>query len=378
MLENRLPPKGARVLVGMSGGVDSSVSAALLVEHGCVVEGGFIKNWSDSVDLWTGECQWRGERRDAIRVAAKLGIPLHTFDFEETYRERVINRMFAEYADGITPNPDVLCNEEIKFGLFFEKAKELGFDYIATGHYARLSEDANGVAHLLKGADENKDQTYFLHRVSQEALKQSVFPIGHLQKSEVRDLAVKYALPTAQKPDSQGICFVGKIDFHDFLRKKNEARPGAIVDKEGKKLGEHDGLDAYTIGQRHGLFVTKESKSWYVAKKNLARNELVVVNDREDPLMYSSEALLRSIHWIYNLFFHKEGAGDDSERKVQCAIRYRQTPMACTIENEGEYWRLRFAEPVWALAPGQSAVLYAGDECLGGGFLESERVDSQS
>jgi tRNA-specific 2-thiouridylase len=379
MLENRLPPKGARVLVGMSGGVDSSVSAALLVEHGCIVEGGFIKNWSDSVDLWTGECQWRGERRDAIRVAAKLGIPLHTFDFEETYRERVINRMFAEYADGITPNPDVLCNEEIKFGLFFEKAKELGFDYIATGHYARLSEDAEGTVHLLKGADENKDQTYFLHRVSQEALKQSAFPIGHLQKSEVRELATKYALPTAQKPDSQGICFVGKIDFHEFLRKKNEAHPGAIVDKDGKKLGEHDGLDAYTIGQRHGLFVTKESKSWYVAKKNLAKNELIVVNDREDPLMYSSAALLRNVHWIPSPFFPKEGAGDDSARmEATCAIRYRQTPMACTIEKDGEYWRLRFAEPVWALAPGQSAVLYAGDECLGGGFLHDLPVDSRT
>lgn len=383
MLENRLPPKGARVLVGMSGGVDSSVSAALLVEHGCIVEGGFIKNWSDSVDLWTGECQWRGERRDAIRVAAKLGIPLHTFDFEETYRARVIDRMFAEYADGITPNPDVLCNEEIKFGLFFEKAKELGFDYIATGHYARLREDEDGQTYLLKGADENKDQTYFLHRVSQEALRQSVFPIGHLQKNEVRDLAKKFELPTAQKPDSQGICFVGKIDFHDFLRKKNKARPGDIVDKHGKKLGEHDGLDAYTIGQRHGLLVTSESKSWYVAKKNIKKNELIIVNDREDPLMYSSEALLRNTHWISRTPTSvgaggSEGQGNDSERvEVKCAIRYRQTPMACSIKKQGDYWHIVFAEPVWALAPGQSAVLYKDDECLGGGFMEDLSVDSQ-
>ncbi|MFO0764491.1 MAG: tRNA methyl transferase PRC-barrel domain-containing protein [Patescibacteria group bacterium] len=211
-----------------------------------------------------------------------------------------------------------------------------------------------------------------MHRVSQEALKQSAFPIGHLQKSEVRDLAEKFALPTAQKPDSQGICFVGKIDFHDFLRKKNEARPGAIVDKDGKKLGEHDGLDAYTIGQRHGLFVTKENKSWYVAKKNLAKNELIVVNDREDPLMYSSEALLRNVHWTTGRHPLEEGG-----KGVRCAIRYRQTPMAATIKQEGEYWRLRFAEPVWALAPGQSAVLYAGDECLGGGFLDDLSVDSQ-
>src|SRR5574337_68993 len=202
--------KKKKVLVGMSGGVDSSVSAALLVKEGYDVTGGFIKNWSDTKDLWTGECQWRGERRDALRVAAKLGIPLLTFDFEAAYRERVLNRMFSEYARCVTPNPDVLCNEEIKFGLFFEAAVNAGYDFVATGHYAQVKRDSEGTAHLLKGIDPAKDQSYFLYRVSQEALQKTLFPIGHMHKTDVRLLAEELGLPTAKKPDSQGICFVGK------------------------------------------------------------------------------------------------------------------------------------------------------------------------
>ncbi len=396
-----LPPtaasnKNKKILVGMSGGVDSSVAAALLVEQGYDVTGGFIKNWSDSKDLWTGECQWRGERRDALRVAAKLGISLLTFDFEKEYRSRVLDRMFQEYEAGITPNPDVLCNQEIKFGLFFEAAMKAGFDGIAMGHYARvvnqltreypsksplysgetfrsenpLSTGGRGysrgegvfpLAHLLKAADPEKDQSYFLHRVSQEALSKSLFPIGHLLKSEVRALAEKFDLPVAQKPDSQGICFIGKLDFHDFLRKKIPATPGEIVTPEGEVIGTHDGLDAYTIGQRHGLKVSKEGKTWYVAGKNREKNQVIAVSDREHPLLYRSELHLRNIHWI---------AGEPSNPEIEVAVRYHAPLVAATLRLSNCVLRT----PAWAPAPGQSAVFYQGDECLGGGFIADDLV----
>lgn len=350
--------KRPKILVGMSGGVDSSVSAALLVEAGYDVTGGFIKNWSDTKDLWTGECQWRGERRDALRVAAKLDIPLLTFDFEKDYRARVLDRMFSEYESGITPNPDVLCNQEIKFGLFFEAAMKLGFEGIATGHYAQIRNE-NGVAHLMKANDPDKDQSYFLHRVSQESLSKSLFPIGHLPKAEVRVLAEKFALPVAQKPDSQGICFVGKVDFHDFLRKKIAPQPGDIVTTEGEVIGKHDGLDAYTIGQRQGLKISKEGKTWYAAAKNREKNQLVVVSDREHPLLYKSELTLRDIHWI---------AGRPSSENVELAVRYHADLVPGNLSGN----QLMLDIPAWAPAPGQSAVLYQGDECVGGGFIAEE------
>ncbi len=354
-----------RILVGMSGGVDSSLSAALLVEQGYEVVGGFIKNWSDSKDLWTGECQWRGERRDALRVAAKLGIPLLTFDFEEQYRARVLDRLFKGYEQGETPNPDVLCNEEIKFGLFFEQAMKLGFDAVATGHYAQVRHDPDGSAHLLKGLDENKDQSYFLYRVSQAALQKTFFPVGHLQKTEVRVLAAKHELPTATKPDSQGICFVGKLNFHEFLRKRIPPTPGEIVTLEGEVLGQHDGLDAYTIGQRQGMKISHGQTTWYVAAKNRAKNQLVIVPDREHPALYTQVASVSDLHWTGKIPVE---LGKSCE--VEVAIRYRQTPERAllTLVEPGTL-TLRFEHPVWALAPGQSAVLYQGVECLGGGIL---------
>lgn len=354
-----------RILVGMSGGVDSSLSAALLVEQGFEVVGGFIKNWSDSKDLWTGECQWRGERRDALRVAAKLGIPLLTFDFEEQYRARVLDRLFKGYEKGETPNPDVLCNEEIKFGLFFEQAMKLGFDAVATGHYAQVCHDADGSAHLLKGIDENKDQSYFLYRVSQTALRRTFFPVGHLKKTEVRELAANYELPTATKPDSQGICFVGKLNFHEFLRKRIPPTPGNIVTAEGEILGQHDGLDAYTIGQRQGLKLSHGQMIWYVAAKDRMKNELLVVPDREHPLLYTQFANVGDLHWT-----HLPPVELGKSCEVEVAIRYRQEPTHArlTLVDLGTL-TLRFRQPVWALAPGQSAVLYQGAECLGGGIL---------
>lgn len=356
-----------KVLVGMSGGVDSSVSAALLVEQGFEVAGGFIKNWSDSKDLWTGECQWRGERRDAMRVAAKLGIPLLTFDFEEQYRKRVLDRMFAEYERGVTPNPDVLCNEEIKFGLFFEEAMRMGFDYVATGHYARVDRDQEGIVHLLKGTDPNKDQTYFLYRLSQDVLQKTLFPIGHLLKPQVREEGERFGLVTAAKPDSQGICFVGKLDFHEFLRKRIPERPGDVVDAEGRVLGQHDGLDAYTIGQRHGFRVSKDQAAWYVAKKDLAMNRLIVVPHREHSLMYTQETVLKDLHFTASQIKARLKMGSVM---VEVAIRYRQEPVKAEMKKiSDDQCMLVFAQPVWALAPGQSAVLYQGDECLGGGVF---------
>jgi len=366
----------------MSGGVDSSLAAALLKEQGYDVTGGFIKNWSDTKDLFTGECAWRGERRDAMRVAAQLDIPLLTFDFEKEYRERVLRRMFEEYEAGITPNPDVLCNEEIKFGIFFEEAMKRGFDAVATGHYARIEYRVSsiegrassshirypildtGYFRLLKGVDPEKDQSYFLHRISQNVLRRTMFPIGHLTKKEVRRLAAEKNLPTAGKPDSQGICFIGKLDFHEFLRKKIPPRPGDIVTTEGTVVGRHDGLDAYTIGQRQGLLVSKDGRAWYVAGKDRAQNRLIVVPDREDSALFSKTTLLERTHWI----------GDEPAdgMRVEAAIRYRQTPEAATLSKEGERWRITFDHPVWALAPGQSAVLYRGEECLGGGFIAEE------
>lgn len=371
-----------RILVGMSGGVDSSVAAALLVEQGYEVVGGFIKNWSDSKDLWTGECEWRGERRDALRVAARLGIPLLTFDFESSYRERVLDRMFAEYERGVTPNPDVLCNQEIKFGLFFEEAVRLGFDGVATGHYARVEHRQDGLTHMLKGCDSDKDQSYFLHRLSQDVLQRVWFPIGDLRKIDVRKKAEVLALPTAHKPDSQGICFIGKLDFKEFLRKKIAPCPGDIVTPEGEVIGHHDGLDAFTIGQRQGIQVSKDQRAWHVAGKDMATNRLVIVPDREHPLLYTKEAFIQDVSWCVG-----DPCLEGEPVEVEVAIRYRQAPVKARISRIGNLesgierdpsfhdtihdsrFTILFAEPVWALAPGQSAVLYQGEECLGGGFL---------
>jgi len=358
-------PKKLKILVGMSGGVDSSLAAALLIEQGYEVTGGFIKNWSDSKDLWTGECQWRGERRDAMRVAARLNIPLLTFDFESEYRKRVLDRMFEEYRKGITPNPDILCNEEIKFGLFFEAAMKLGFDAIATGHYARTK---NG--HLLTAIDPAKDQSYFLHRISRESLAKSLFPIGEYKKEDVRRMAAERDLPVANKPDSQGICFVGKLDFHKFLRKRNAPQPGNIVTVDGEIVGHHDGLDGYTIGQRQGIQVSKDRKAWYVAAKDRKKNQVIIVPDRDHPLLYKTDAQIEQMHLLHEL---------PASGEIDVVTRYHAEPVRASIESrtqDGTTLHLRFDKPIWALTPGQSAVFYHGEECLGGGFISEDAIDS--
>jgi tRNA-specific 2-thiouridylase len=367
-------PTKPSVLVGMSGGVDSSLTAALLQREGFSVVGGFIKNWSDSKDAWTGECQWRGERRDALRVAAKLGIPLLTFDFEDSYRERVVGELFRGYAAGETPNPDVLCNEAIKFGLFFEEAKRLGMDFVATGHYARIQRDADGTAHLLRGLDPDKDQSYFLYRVPQDVLRQTLFPIGELRKAEVRRLAAELDLPVADKPDSQGICFIGKLDMQDFLRTRIPPKAGDIVDEQGNVLGQHAGIDSLTIGQRQGIGVSKGEEPWFVADKDIPGNRIIVVQGAEHPRLYRAEAWVKDLHWT-------QGAAPADGSTVEVQVRYRQSPVKATatsfprpphLPREGGDLglHLQFEVPVKAVAPGQSAVLYKGEECLGGGGIE--------
>ena len=361
----------------MSGGVDSSVAALLLKKKGFDVIGGFIKNWSDSKDLATGECAWLGERRDAMRVAARLGIPLVTFDFEKTYRSKVVKDLFRGYAAGETPNPDVLCNEYIKFGLFAEQMAKVGAQFVATGHYARVKRDTSG-AHLLRGLDPDKDQSYFLYRVPQAVLRRTLFPVGALKKSAVRKIAREAQLPVARKPDSQGICFIGKLDMVQFLRKKIPSKPGDIVDEDGEILGRHQGLDAYTIGQRQRIMVTQGARPWYVADKNLKRNQLIVAQGAQNPRLYRDTAELRDLKWT---------SGEKPTKPFNCLVqtRYRQEAerAVCFPKIKPDYTvatkypiahivataRLEFVAPAKGLAPGQSAVLYRGNECLGGGVI---------
>ncbi|MFA5129454.1 MAG: tRNA 2-thiouridine(34) synthase MnmA [Patescibacteria group bacterium] len=350
------------ILVGMSGGVDSSVSAALLVKQGYRVIGGFIKNWSETKDIWSGECSWRGDRRDAMRVAAKLGIPLLTFDFEDIYRKKVIDKMFAQYARGVTPNPDVLCNQEIKFGVFFEAARRLKATMIATGHYARVRRETGGRAHLLIGKDPEKDQSYFLHRISQSALRRTVFPIGGYVKSDVRKLARDFGLPTAERKESMGICFIGKRSMKEFLRSRIPSVPGDVIDERGTRIGHHEGLDAVTIGQRHGFTVRHAGTSpWYAASKDFKHNHLVVVRGRNHPLLYAQDATVADLHWI--------SRAPNQKDRLTVQVRYRQDPVPCTIKKIRNGLSVRFHQPVFAAAPGQSAVFYKGQECLGGGII---------
>lgn len=347
----------------MSGGVDSSVAAALLVRRGYRVTGGFIKNWSDTKDLATGECAWKGERRDAMRVAARLGIPLLTFDFEKAYRRKVVDALFKGYAKGETPNPDVLCNEEIKFGLFVAEARRLGFDHVATGHYARLRRGKDGAAQLWRGLDPDKDQSYFLYRVPQAAFAMSLFPIGHLPKARVRQLARQYRLPVAEKPDSQGICFIGKLDMAAFLRKRIPSVPGDIVDDEGRILGRHTGLDGYTIGQRERIGVAQGGKPWFVADKETETNRLVIVQGAEHPRLFTERIILKDLHWV-------SGKAPVYPQVCEVQVRYRQKPEKAILSgSRAKTAALKFLHPVKAVALGQSAVIYLGNVCLGGGII---------
>jgi tRNA-specific 2-thiouridylase len=353
-----------KVLLGMSGGVDSSVSAVLLQEQGYDVIGGFMKNWSDGDDHQ--ECGWRTERRDALRVASQLNIPFYTFDFEKEYRRLVYEYMINEYRRGRTPNPDVLCNKYMKFDLFLRMADTLGCDMIATGHYARAQRDDKGVLHLLAGRDPNKDQSYFLCQLQQSQLVRALFPVGDLLKSEVREIATQHNLPVADKKDSQGICFVGKVDMEDFLAARIPPHTGNIVDTEGNILGTHHGFEFYTIGQRDGLGVGGSKVPLYVVERRAETNEVVVARGDDHPALYRAEVTVRDVTETIpsNLLSHLTG-------RITARIRYRQPLSECTIKSLHPDGSLHvvFDAPQRAVAPGQFIAFYVEDELIGSGVI---------
>ena len=356
------------VFVALSGGVDSAVAALRLKDAGFRVSALFMKNWEeDDESAW---CAAAEDLEDARDVCERLDIPLHTVNFSYEYWERVFTRFLGEYRKGRTPNPDVLCNREVKFQVFAEHARDLGATAIATGHYARIERTA-GTWRLLKGIDENKDQSYFLHMLSQAQLAGSLFPLGGMRKPAVRRIAQEAGLPCSEKKDSTGICFIGERPFRRFLERYVGPAPGPIVAPDGQILGRHDGLSYYTIGQRQGLGIGGRAGGsgapWYVSGKDFAGNRLQVAQGREHPALYCREVVADGVHWI---------AGTPPRLPLECRgkIRYRQPDQACVVvAEEGDRLRVRFDAPQWAAAPGQSLVLYHGDNCLGGAVIETAR-----
>ena len=357
---------GKKVIVGMSGGVDSSVSAWLLQQQGYQVEGLFMKNWEE--DDGEEYCTAAEDLADAQAVCDKLGIHLHTVNFAAEYWDNVFEHFLEEYKAGRTPNPDILCNKEIKFKAFLEfAAEDLGADFIATGHYVRRR-DVDGKSQLLRGLDDNKDQSYFLYTLGHEQIAQSLFPVGELTKPEVRRIAEDLELVTAKKKDSTGICFIGERKFRDFLGRYLPAQPGAIVSTEGDVVGEHQGLMYHTLGQRKGLGIggTKDGgeEPWYVVDKDVANNLLVVAQGHDHPRLMSVGLIAQQLHLV------------DREiiaAPMRCTVktRYRQSDIPCTVTPLGaDRLEVRFDEPVAAVTPGQSAVFYQGEICLGGGIIE--------
>lgn len=339
-----------KVYVGMSGGVDSSVTAALLKNQGYDVTGVYMKNWSQDLPGFT--CPWKEDYQDAKRVAVKLGIDFKLYDFEKEYRHKVVDYMVKEYQSGRTPNPDIMCNQEVKFKLFLDTALEDGADLIATGHYSRVK---NG--QLFTGLDDNKDQSYFLYRVTEKALDRSLMPIGELQKPEVRKLAKKLGLATADKKDSQGICFVGKVGIKEFLLSQLGSQPhGPIIDQNGKEIGQHDGAIFYTIGQRHGLDVGG-GLPYYVSRKDMKSNTIYVTTDLNDTNLWIGEAMLEDLHWI--------NKKPDETKSYLARLRYRGPLVDCRLKGR----KLILAEEQRGIAAGQSAVIYDGDRCFGGGII---------
>ena len=347
-----------RVVVGMSGGVDSSVAALLLKRQGYEVVGLFMRNWEDDE-----ECPARQDFLDVLACAEVIGIEVEAVNFTREYKERVFSYFLREYQAGRTPNPDVLCNSEIKFKAFLEHALGLGASRIATGHYAAVRE-RGGRHELIRARDTGKDQTYFLYRLNQTQLARTLFPLGGLLKSEVRAIAREAGLPTHAKKDSTGICFIGERDFRAFLSRYLPREPGDMETPDGRCVGRHEGLMYYTIGQRHGLGIGGPGEPWYVAEKDLARNVLIVVQGHDHPLLLSDRLTARELSWI-------AGTPPDPARSYTAKTRYRQQDAPCHIETlTGDKLTLRFDTPQWAVTPGQSVVLYDGDVCLGGGIIE--------
>ena len=357
-------PSEGTVIVGMSGGVDSAMAALLLRDAGYSVQGLFMSNWDDD-DAY---CTAAADFQDARRVCEILGIALHRVSFAEQYRERVFSLFLREYAAGRTPNPDVLCNREIKFGICLDYMQRLGADWIATGHYARIRH-SRPYPELLKAVDEGKDQSYFLHSVASSALSKTLFPLGGLQKTQVRAMAHAAGLPVFDKPDSTGICFIGERPFQEFLSQHLRTDPGPIETADGRVLGEHAGLALYTLGQRSGLKIGGRAGAaaapWYVADKIMARNALIVVQDQNHPLLLSDSFNVEQMHWINP---------DDAGAQGACAVktRYRQNDLACVLRASGDDgWYVELDRPARAVTPGQYAVFYRGERCLGGGIIAS-------
>lgn len=349
----------------MSGGVDSSVTALLLKEQGHNVFGIFMQNWDDENDP---HCSAEQDLTDARRVADQIGIELHTVNFSQNYWDQVFSHCLDEFRAGRTPNPDVLCNREIKFNVLLDHALALGADKLATGHYARIQTDANGAHELLKGLDEQKDQSYFLYLLNREQLRQSLFPLGEYKKPEIRKIAAKYKLATKDKKDSTGICFIGERRFKDFLSEFILAKPGLIEDEAGQVIGRHDGTMFYTIGQRKGLHIGGRKDAgeaaWYVLEKDVQRNALIVGQGSENPKLYKSSLRCEALHWI--------SPPDQQILPAQAKTRYRQDDQACSIHCAADQTAtVHFEQPQRAVTPGQSVVFYQGDRCLGGGIIST-------
>ncbi len=357
-----------RVVVGMSGGVDSSVAAWLLKRQGYDVVGVFMKNWEDDdTDVY---CTSRVDLVDAASVADVIGVEMEAVNFAAQYRERVFARFLVDYAAGRTPNPDVLCNSEIKFRAFLDHARALGADRIATGHYARVQRDpVSGAVELLTALDRSKDQTYFLHRLTQEQLAPVLFPLGAMTKRDVRAIARREGLPTHAKRDSTGICFIGERPFRDFLARYLPRVPGPIMTPDGACIGHHDGLAYYTIGQRHGLGVggqrDTEHAPWFVAGKDIARNALIAVQGHDHPLLYRRDVTALDVHWI-------AGHAPALPARVAAKTRYRMPDASCDVRWSGDGGvAAAFDAPQWAPTPGQYLVLYDDERCLGGGAIDA-------
>ncbi len=350
-----------KIFVALSGGVDSAVTAALLKEQGYSVTGVYMKNWSGDDYGIQADCPWEKDMEDAKAVCEHLGIEFRSYNFEKQYREKVVEYFFSEYEKGRTPNPDVMCNKEIKFDLFLEKAISDGADKIATGHYARVIEN-KGQFELLKGVDPNKDQTYFLYNLTQEQLARTLFPIGGLLKDEVRELARKFKLPNADKPDSQGICFIGEIDIFEYLRARLPIKKGEIIDIDSHEVvGNHDGVSFYTIGQREGLGIGGQEIPYFIVTKDIKNNILYVGHGNEHKEMMHDEVQLENIHLI-----SKSYTSVLSE-EISASVRYRQKPVLGKFSLRD--MKFSFNEDVRAVTSGQSIVLFKEDVCLGGGII---------
>ena len=366
--------KNTRVVIGMSGGVDSSVAALLLKQQGYDVVGLFMKNWDDTDD--EGYCTATEDYEDVAKVAEQIGIPYYSVNFEKEYWDRVFEYFLQEYRNGRTPNPDVMCNKEIKFKAFLDYAMGLGADYIAMGHYAQVETDENGVVHLLRGKDANKDQTYFLSQLSQVQLKKAMFPLGHLEKPQVRKIAEEAGLATAKKKDSTGVCFIGERDFNEFLANYLPNKPGKMMTLDGKVMGEHMGLMYYTIGQRQGLGIGgtagTSNEPWFVIGKDQATQTLYVGQGYHHDNLYSEYLEASEIHFTTDNW---------TEKEFECTakFRYRQKDINVKVQldESGTKARVIFDEPVRAVTPGQAVAFYRGEECLGGGLIDAAYMNGE-